>query len=56
MLTAANILPTPSGVVVKGKRMIRARYPNARTVEQIDAMQVLCSVLRAGWDWYLVRG
>ena len=29
------------GLIVKGKRMIRARYPNARTVEQMDAMQVL---------------
>ena len=29
------------GLVVGGKRMIRARYPNARTVEQMDAMQVL---------------
>ena len=29
------------GLVVGGNRMIRARYPNARTVEQMDAMQVL---------------
>ena len=32
------------GLVVGGRRMIRARYPNARTVEQMDAMQVLADV------------
>lgn len=29
------------GLRVDGRRMIRARYPNARAVEQMDAMQVL---------------
>lgn len=33
------------GLRVNGQRMIRARYPNARTVEQMDAMQVLAD------DW-----
>lgn len=33
------------GLRVNGQRMIRARYPNARTVEQMDAMQVIAD----GW-------
>lgn len=39
------IVPEPlkdiEGLRVGGARMIRARYPNARTVEQINAMQVV---------------
>jgi len=46
-LWVADITDLGLGVVeglrVNGERMIRARYPNARTVEQLGAMQILAN-------------
>jgi hypothetical protein len=40
-LSALKGVGSIEGLIVGGQRMIRARYPNARTVEQMDAMQVI---------------
>ena len=44
-LSKLNLAAVPVGIRVGGARGIRARYPNARTVEQVDAMQVVA-------DWW----
>jgi hypothetical protein len=45
-LSGLGITADITGLRFNGQRQIRARYPNARTVEQMDAMQVIAD------EWY----